>query len=198
MTSIELQVTGILDDGQQPLLLGGDHALTYPALRAMGARYPGLTVLHFDAHPDLYDALDGNRLSHACPFARAMESGRVGRLIQVGIRASTRHQQEQARRFGVETHAMHDYPWQLPTVFTTPVYISVDLDVLDPAFAPGVSHFEPGGLTTRTLIAILQGIRGNVVGADIVEFNPHQDPSGRTAMVAAKLLKELAALMIAS
>jgi agmatinase len=193
---IERQVAGILAEGHRPLLLGGDHALTYPALQAMGAHYAGLTVLHFDAHPDLYDELDGNRFSHACPFARAMESGRVARLIQVGIRSTTRHQREQARRFGVEVHEMRHRPWHLPMTFSGPLYITLDLDVLDPAFAPGVSHFEPGGLTTRELIDILQGLKGPVVGGDIVEFNPRQDASGRTAMVAAKLLKEMAALMI--
>jgi arginase len=193
---IERQVAGILDEGHRPLLLGGDHALTYPVLRAMGAHYTGLTVIHFDAHPDLYDELDGNRFSHACPFARVMESGRVARLIQVGIRSTTRHQREQARRFGVEGYEMRHRPWRLPMAFIGPLYISLDLDVLDPAFAPGVSHFEPGGLTTRELIDMLQGLQGHVVGADIVEFNPRQDASGRTAMVAAKLLKEMVALMI--
>lgn len=193
---IERQVAGILGEGHRPLLLGGDHALTYPVLRAMGAHYTGLTVMHFDAHPDLYDELDGNRFSHACPFARIMESGRVNRLIQVGIRSTTRHQREQALRFGVQVYEMRHRPWRLPMTFSGPLYISLDLDVLDPAFAPGVSHFEPGGLTTRELIDILQGLQGHVVGADIVEFNPRQDPSGRTAMVAAKLLKEMADLMI--
>jgi agmatinase len=196
MALIERQVAGILTEGRRPLLLGGDHALTYPALQAMGAHYTGLTVIHFDAHPDLYDELDGNRFSHACPFARVMESGRVARLIQVGIRSTTRHQREQAQRFGVEVHEMRHRPWRLPMSFTGPLYISLDMDVLDPAFAPGVSHFEPGGLTIRELIDILQGLKGPVVGADIVEFNPWQDASGRTAMVAAKLLKEIAALMI--
>lgn len=193
---IERQVAGILADGHRPLLLGGDHALTYPVLRAMGKHFADLTVIHFDAHPDLYDELDDNRYSHACPFARAMENGRVARLIQVGIRATTRHQRDQAKRFGVEAYEMRHRPWRLPMTFTDPLYISLDLDVLDPAFAPGVSHFEPGGLTTRELITILQGLKGRVVGADIVEFNPRQDASGRTAMVAAKLLKEMAALMI--
>jgi arginase family enzyme len=125
-----------------------------------------------------------------------MESGRVARLIQVGIRSTTRHQREQAQRFGVEVHEMRHRPWRLPMSFVGPLYISLDMDVLDPAFAPGVSHLEPGGLTIRELIDILQGLKGPVVGADIVEFNPWQDASGRTAMVAAKLLKEIAALMI--
>ena len=195
---IERKVAGILSKGHRPLLLGGDHALSYPALRAMGAFHPGLTVIHFDAHPDLYDELDGNRFSHACPFARSMESGHVARLIQVGIRSVTRHQREQAHRFGVAMFEMRQRPWRLPSVFDGPLYLSLDLDVLDPAFAPGVSHFEPGGLSTRELLDILQSLKGWVVGADIVEFNPRQDPSGRSAMVAAKFVKEIAALMIAT
>lgn len=196
MMRIEGAVAGILGEGHRPLLLGGDHAVTYPVLRAMGARHAGLRVLHFDAHPDLYDELDGNRLSHAAVFARVLESGCVSRLVQVGIRAATRHQREQARRFGVDMFEMRHRPWRLPTRGGGPLYISFDLDVLDPAFAPGVSHFEPGGLSIREAIDILQGIGGPIVGADLVELNPRQDETGRSATVAAKLLKEMVALML--
>ena len=195
---IEETIAGILEEGHRPLLLGGDHAITYPVLRAVGGCHTGLTVIHFDAHPDLYDDLDGNPFSHACPLARAMESGRVARLIQVGIRSTTRHQREQARRLGVETYEMRHHPWQFSLAFDGPLYLSIDLDVLDPAFAPGVSHIEPGGLSTRDLIAMLHNIKGPLVGADIVELNPRRDAAGRTGMVAAKILKEVAALMLAA
>src|SRR5271169_3835785 len=107
-TAIESAVRGLLDKGQAPVCLGGDHSITYPILRAFGKRFADLTIVHFDAHPDLYDEFQGNRCSHACPFARIMEEGCVKRLIQVGIRTMNAHQREQADRFGVEVVEMQD------------------------------------------------------------------------------------------
>src|SRR4030095_10149659 len=104
------------------------------------------------------------------------------------------HQREQATRFGVEVIEMKDMEG-LQISFDSPVYVSVDMDALDPAFAPGVSHREPGGLTTRQVIDLIQSIKAPVVGADIVEFNPKMDVMGMTAVVCAKILKELAARM---
>jgi len=153
-------------------------------------------ILQLDAHPDLYDELDGNRYSHACPFARIMEDELATRLVQVGIRTMTPHQREQAKRFGVEVVEMRNWHSGMAFRFEDPVYISLDMDCLDPAFAPGVSHHEPGGFSTRDVLEIIQGLRGNIVGADIVEFNPERDPGGVTAMVAAKFLKELLARML--
>ena len=101
---IERQVSEIINDGALPLVLGGDHAITYPILRAVSRQYGKMSILHFDAHPDLYDQLDGNEFSHACPFARIMEEGLAKRLVQVGIRTMNAHQKAQADRFGVEIH----------------------------------------------------------------------------------------------
>ena len=106
---IERTVGRILDRGARVLSLGGDHSVTYPILRAYGARYAGLTLLHLDAHPDLYDAYDGNRLANACPFARIMEEGLAVRLVQAGIRTMNPHQRRQAERFGVETLEMRHW-----------------------------------------------------------------------------------------
>lgn len=192
---IERAVSGILAMPARMLALGGDHSISYPLLRAHGRVHPALTVLHLDAHPDLYDELDGNRLSHACPFARVMEEGLLGRLVQVGIRTATPHQRQQAKRFDVETIAMRDWSAESPLP-EGPCYVSLDLDVLDPAFAPGVSHWEPGGMSVRQVVDIIQRLPGPVIGADIVEYNPRRDPSGVTAMVAAKCLKELLARMV--
>lgn len=191
--AIEAGVARLMDDGWAPLLLGGDHSVSYPALRAVAARHAGLTVLHFDAHADLYDAFDGDRFSHACPFARVMEEGLARRLVQVGIRTLNGHQRDQARRFGVELVEMREWSdgWTLRD--DAPVYLSLDVDVLDPAFAPGVSHREPGGLSTRQLIGALQRLDARLVGADLVEFNPRNDPLGITAPACAKLVKEVAA-----
>ena len=195
---IENSVWTLLNDNLAPISLGGDHSITYPIVKAMARKHPRLSVLHFDAHPDLYDELQGNRHSHACPFARIMEEGLVARLVQVGVRTINGHQKEQARRFGVETIEMRDWKDDLSLAFDSPLYISLDMDALDPAFAPGVSHREPGGLSTRQVIDLIRRLRGNVVGADIVEFNPRMDPVQMTATVCAKLLKEIAAKMLQS
>jgi agmatinase len=193
---IESRVSDVLAKGGRLLSLGGDHAITYPILRAYAAAYADLTVLHLDAHPDLYDELHGNRYSHACPFARVMEEGLATRLVQVGIRGMTSHQREQAERFGVTVVEARSWGSALSLEFRGPVYLSLDLDVLDPAFAPGVAHHEPGGLSTRQVLQLIQGMRATLVGADIVELNPHRDLVGVTAAVAAKLVKEVAARLL--
>ena len=192
---IEEAISRLLDQGLTPLSLGGDHAVSYPIVRAMRKAHPKLTVVQFDAHPDLYEEFDGDRYSHACPFARIMEEGLADRLIQIGIRTMNGHQRAQAERFGVEVIEMSAWDGTLSLSFDSPVYISVDVDVFDPAFAPGVSHREPGGLSVRDVIRTLHGFRATIVGADVVELNPRNDPLGVTATVCAKLVKELAGKM---
>jgi agmatinase len=176
--------------------MGGDHSVTYPLVSAWARRFPRLNLLHLDAHPDLYDRFGDSPYSHASPFARIMEAFPEVRLVQVGIRTLNRHQREQARRFGAEVIEMRHWPPPRPLVFEGPLYISIDLDAFDPAYAPGVAHHEPGGLTPREVLSLLQGIQVPVVGADIVELNPSRDFTGITAALAAKLVKELAALML--
>ena len=192
---IESGLNTLLDTGVRPIALGGDHSVTYPILRAIGKRHPTLTILHIDAHPDLYDEFEGDRYSHACPFARIMEEQLASRLVQIGIRTMAAHQRMQADRFGVEVIDMRAWAAGVRPVVSGPTYISVDIDGLDPAFAPGVSHWEPGGLSVREVLTIIQNVPGPIVGADVVEFNPLRDPSGMTAMVAAKIVKELADAM---
>jgi len=194
--AIEGAVASLLDRGLKPISLGGDHAITYPILRAFARKYPRLSILQFDAHPDLHDVFEGNRLSHACPFARIMEEKLAGRLVQVGLRTINGHQREQIARFGVEAIEMKDFRDGLSLAFDTPVYVSFDLDGLDPAFAPGVAHREPGGLSTRQALDVIARVRAPIVGADVVEFNPRMDQTGMTAMVCAKLVKELAGRML--
>jgi len=195
---IERAVGGLLRKGERPVSLGGDHSVTYPVLKAFASHYAELSIIHFDAHPDLYDEFGGSRVSHACPFARIMEKGLAKRLVQIGIRTLNRHQREQAEKFGVETVPMSALPAYDRLKIRGPVYVSFDMDVLDPAFAPGISHHEPGGMTVREAIAHLHVIEGTIVGADIVEYNPARDISGMTAMVAAKILKEILGKMILS
>ncbi len=194
---IESTTSRILKKSQKLIALGGDHSISFPIIRAFSQVYSELNLLHFDAHPDLYEDFDNNRYSHASPFARIMEEKLVSRLVQIGIRASNGHQREQARRYCVEVHEMRDWRNDTKLVFHAPLFISIDMDVLDPAFAPGVSHQEPGGFSTRQLIRIIQNVEApSVVGADIVELNPDRDSQGITARAAAKLLKELAGRMI--
>ena len=185
-----------MESGAPLISLGGDHAVTYPVLRAMRRRHARLTILHFDAHPDIYDAYQGNPRSHASPFARIMEEGLTDRLIQVGLRSLNDHHRAQFKRFGVEVIEMGRCNGALALDLATPVYISLDLDGLDPAYAPGVSHREPGGLSPRQVIDWIHRIEQPIVGADVVEYNPRCDFSNVTATVAAKLVKEIAGMML--
>jgi len=193
---IEKAVGDLLDKNQRPICLGGDHSITYPILKAFHKKYPAISVIHFDAHPDLYDEFQGNRCSHASPFARIMEDGLAKQLIQLGIRTMNRHQRKQAERFGVQVLEMETLPNFERLKRAGPVYISFDIDVLDPAFAPGVSHREPGGMTVREAMRHLHQITGNIVGADIVEYNPKRDVSELTSAVCGKILKELLGKML--
>lgn len=195
--AIEQNVFMALQDNHKVISLGGDHSITYPIMKAFARRYESLTIVHLDAHGDLYDSFEGNRLSHACPFARIMEEKLASRLLQVGIRTYNNHQREQVKRFNVEVVEMKDWNDELRFNFHGPVYLSLDLDALDPAFVPGVSHHEPGGFTTRQVISIIQNLNAEIVGADIVELNPTRDHNNVTAMVAAKLFKEIVVKMMA-
>jgi arginase len=179
-------------------VLGGDHAVTFPVVRAFAAVHGPVDILHFDAHPDLYPDFEGNPWSHASPFARLLEAGCIGRLVQVGLRSYTPAQAEMAARYGVEQYYAHDLA-RLPATlaFTRPLYVSFDIDGLDPAFAPGVSHPEPGGLSVRHALDIIHSATAPLLcGADVVELNPDCDPTGLTAIVAAKLTRELLGRMI--
>ena len=194
--AIQDAVEAVLDHGLTPICLGGDHAITYPIVKGFRRKYDALGILHFDAHPDLYDDFGNNPRSHASPFARIMENRLADRLVQVGIRTATGHQREQAERFGVEMIEMREVTGDLRLAFDSPVYVSVDVDGLDPAYAPGVSHPEPGGLSPRQVIDMIQGLEGRLVGADVVEVNPRRDIHNLTAVAAAKIVKEIAARML--
>jgi arginase len=128
-------------------VLGGDHSITYPVVRGLHAVHGKLSILHLDAHPDLYDNFGGNPHSHASPFARILDDGMAKRLVQVGIRTLNKHQKEQAKKFGVEIIEMKYWRDDHKFSFEGPVYLSLDMDAIGPAYAPGVSHHEPGGAT---------------------------------------------------
>lgn len=234
--AIEVGVRAILARQGLPVVLGGDHSISYPVLRAWRDA-PVAAILHIDAHGDLYDefpafapasapafAPEGatarlgppggvtasgpggvpeplvevagqtDRYSHACPFARVMEDGLTARLVQVGVRTATPHLVAQAARFGVESYGMDRWRDAPIEDLPGPLYVSIDLDGLDPAFAPGVAHPEPGGLSTRDVVGLLHRIQAPIAGIDIVEYNPLNDHRDLTARVAAKLLKEALAV----
>ncbi|KAI5065941.1 hypothetical protein GOP47_0018565 [Adiantum capillus-veneris] len=203
MTTISDSVKLVMNESPlRPLILGGDHSITYPVVRAVTEQLGGpVDILHFDAHPDIYHAFEGNIYSHASSFARIMEAGHARRLLQVGVRSINKEGRDQIRKFGVELFEMRKFRKDREFlenlelgVGVKGVYVSIDCDCLDPAFAPGVSHIEPGGLSFRDVMNILQNLKGDIVAGDVVEFNPQRDTvDGMTAMVAAKLVRELAA-----
>ena len=126
IAAIEATVGRLVEQKARVLALGGDHAITFPVVNALSKTYDDLTILHLDAHPDLYDSYDGNRFSHACPFARIMETGRVKSLVQVGIRGMNDEQRRQVDKFGVTCIEMKDYRSKNTIVLEGPLYLSVD------------------------------------------------------------------------
>ncbi len=193
---ISAAVVQALSEGALPLMLGGDHAVTLPVVAALAAHHGPLNIVHFDAHPDIYEDFGGNPRSHASPFARIMEGGYCKHLVQIGIRTMTRACQTQVDRYGVDVIAMKDFHSNCLPKLDGPTFISLDLDGIDPAFAPGVSHPEPGGLSVRDVLHVLSRIKAPVIGADVVELNPLRDVGGVTAILAAKLVREIASLMV--
>ena len=181
--------------GISPLVLGGDHAISEACLSGLSsAGERPFTVVHLDAHHDLHEVFDGDPNSHAGVFHRVASRGLCKRLVQVGIRVTSPEERTTLERFGGELLSMAEFsrgarPKLEPE---EAFYLSVDLDVLDPAFAPGVSHPEPGGMNSRELIELIQSMPGRLIGADLVELNPERDIHQLSANLAAKLTKELA------
>jgi len=196
LAQIESAVGRVLEEGAVPLLLGGDHAVTVPAFRAALRRHPNLKLLYLDAHPDLYPDFEGDLLSHACVVSRILElEGMSGaRITQVGIRALTPQQGEVAQK-----EVIHIVPaWEFANFryeAEGPVYLSLDIDVLDPAYAPGCGNPVPGGPSTRQLLALLQNVKSRIVAFDVVEVNPMLDTSGITALAAARIVIEMLSVL---
>jgi len=181
-----------------PIVLGGDHSITVPVVRAIAERHGPIHVLVFDAHGDLYPEFQGDPNSHACVFARILEAGHAKSVTQVGVRTLNAVQMETAKRHGVRHIDMRAWARGERPKLAGPLYLSIDIDGFDPAFAPGVAHREPGGLAPRDVIGIIQSLDVPIVGADVVELNPTFDPAGITAPLAAKLVKELSARLTQS
>ncbi|MDD6212388.1 MAG: agmatinase [Clostridiales bacterium] len=195
LTDIENRANEILEDGKLPLLIGGEHLVTLGALRAAARRYPDLHVVHFDAHADLRDDYLGAKLSHACVMRRAHDILGDGRIHQFCIRSGDRSEFE----FAEEHTDMHRFHFQGLEELTeelvksgVPVYLTIDLDCLDPSGFPGTGTPEAGGVTFQELLqAILQISRANIVSADLNELAPMLDTSGISTAAACKVLREL-------
>ena len=190
---IEAKAAEILDAGKTPFLLGGEHLVTLGAVRAAVKRHPDLCIIHFDAHADLREDYLGVRLSHACVMRRCHDLLGDGRIWQFGIRSGTREEFQFMREGHVTTE-----PFSLKTLPSisfssgTPVYLTVDLDVLDPSEFPGTGTQEAGGVRFTELMPALVEIlsRFNVVAMDNVELSPALDASGRSTALACKILRE--------
>ncbi len=197
LDAIEMAVGELLDRGHSPICLGGDHAITYP--RAPGLRAPlslGSRSCTSTRTRTCTTSTPATASRTPVPSRGSWRRGWPRRLVQVGLRTINRHQREQAARFGVEMVEMREFRDDFDPAFETPVYVTFDLDGLDPSCAPGVSHPEPGGLTTRQALDLIYRLNTPIVGADVVELNPVRDLSGMTARVAGKLVKEIAARML--
>jgi len=194
---IEKSAQHMLEMKRRPIFIGGDHSVTYPIVSGLGKSLRNLTILHVDAHPDMYDNYENNPHSHASPFARIMENKLCKRLVQIGVRMSNDHQRQQIAKFGVECHEMKDWMGYEDLKLEGPVYMTIDLDGLDPICAPGVSHPVPGGLLTREVLDLIHTAGPNLIGADVVEYNPTRDINNITANVAAYFVRELAGAMLA-
>lgn len=196
LEQIQEFVEKIVADGKFPLGIGGEHLVTWGPLKALARKYPDLVVVQMDAHADLREQYEGEKLSHSAIIRMASEFIRPKNIYQFGIRSGTR---EEFRWGRANTHF---YPFAvleplkkvLPELKGRPVYVTVDIDVLDPAFAPGTGTAEPGGITSQELLQSIHAIAEaglNVVGFDIVEVAPGIDPSELSQIVASKVIREV-------
>jgi agmatinase len=182
--------------GKIPFFAGGDHAVTVPIIAALSEIGEPVHLIQIDAHPDLYADYEGSRSSHACTISRALEMRHVASVTQLGIRTLNAAQTPQLERYRDHLHIFfaRDLTGEFPAFSHiprgAPVYLTVDLDGFDPAFAPGVSHPVPGGLTPRQVLNFIQQANWKLVGMDVVEVNPDLDVNDRTAILAARLLHE--------
>jgi guanidinobutyrase len=202
---IAAHYAGVLEHGVIPLTLGGDHTLTWPILRAMAARHGPVALIHVDAHADINETMFGETAAHGCPFRRAWEEGCLqnDKVFQIGLRGTgyAADDFDWARGQGWTVIPAEECWWKSLTplmaqirarIGDAPVYLSYDIDSLDPAFAPGTGTVEPGGLSTWQALEIIRGCAGlRLVGGDLVEVAPPYDPSGNTALIGANLLYEM-------
>ncbi|MFB5663229.1 agmatinase [Alteribacillus sp. HJP-4] len=194
---IEETVEKFLHDGKFPLGMGGEHLVSWPIIRAMHRKYYDLAVIHIDAHTDLRTDYEGEQLSHSTPIRKVCELIGPENVYSFGVRSGERAEFEYARTSGMSFHPFHvavPLKQKLPALAERPVYVTIDIDVLDPAHAPGTGTAEAGGITSKELLEAITAVsksKINVVGADLVEVAPVYDPSEQTQIVAAKFIREM-------
>ncbi len=191
----------VLQKGQRFMAIGGEHLLTLALVESMLEVYPDLTVIQMDAHADLRQEFTGTQLSHGTVMRRVVDLLGSGRLFQLGIRSADKAELEETEGL-TEVHfnrVMEPLRGVLPRLAGRPVYLSIDIDVVDPAFASGTGVPEPGGITSQELLDSLSMLKGqNIVGADLVEVAPAYDPTGQTGLLAAAIVRECLLLLRAS
>lgn len=189
-------VEGLLADEKIPVGLGGEHLVTWPVIEALYKKYPDLAIIHIDAHADLRDQYEGEPLSHSTPIRKASELMGGKNIYQFGIRSGSREEFQYAHE-NINFHPFdvaEPLKKELPSMGNRPVYVTIDIDVLDPSAAPGTGTAEAGGITSKELLEAIHAIAGsnvNVVGFDVVEVAPIYDPTQQTPIVAAKLIREM-------
>ncbi|MFJ5964259.1 agmatinase [Bacillus sp. NPDC093026] len=194
---IEEYVDSILEKGKFPLGMGGEHLVSWPVFRAMHKKYPDLAIIHMDAHTDLREEYEGEPLSHSTPIRKVAELIGPENVFSFGIRSGMKEEFEWAKKAGMHIskfEVLEPLKEVLPKLKGRPVYVTIDIDVLDPAHAPGTGTVDAGGITSKELLASIHAIAGsdvNVVGADLVEVAPVYDHSDQTANTASKLLREM-------
>ncbi len=193
---IEEMTKTIIDDGKMPFMFGGEHLVTLGAVRAFAKKYPDLCVIHLDAHSDMRDDYLGVKLSHACVLRRCWDILGDGRIFQFGIRSGDRSEIEFSDKHIYSEHfKIESVPIIAKQIKKSPVYLTVDLDVLDPSVFPGTGTPEAGGITYPQLMSGLKAMTGmNIVGMDIVELAPMLDPTGISTATACKIVREMCLL----
>lgn len=195
MKAIKKFTKEIVEDGKIPLMIGGDHLVSYPAIEAVYEKYKDLYLFHFDAHTDLRDTFFGEKLSHANVIRRAWDFLGDGKIYQFGIRSGDREEFLWSEKHTHMTKFTYDgLDEAIEAVKDKPVYVTIDIDILDPSVVPGTGTPEPGGITFKEMLDILLKLKkiNNIVGGDLVELAPHYDPTGASSAVACKLLREFA------
>jgi agmatinase len=194
---IEEFVDQVLDAGKFPLGMGGEHLVSWPVMKAVYKKYPDLAIIHFDAHTDLREQYEGEPLSHSTPIRKIAEHIGPKNVYSFGIRSGMKEEFEWAKQNGMHIskfEVLEPLKEILPTLAGRPVYVTIDIDVLDPAHAPGTGTVDCGGITSKELLASIHAIARsevNVVGGDLVEVAPIYDPSEQTANTASKLIREM-------
>lgn len=198
MKIIENEISSIIKNGTVPFIAGGDHSITLPVLRAMYKKYGKVNLVHFDSHFDFWDSYWGKKYTHGTWLRRAREEGLLNEVVQAGIRGSIYSKEDLKDRdsLKIKSFTIRDLKNNLDVVLkeinslSGPTYVSIDIDVVDPAFAPGTGTPEVGGLTSFEIMEIIRSLRVKIVGFDVVEVAPPYDVSEITSMLGANLIYE--------